>query len=263
MCSGVSSRPDPEPPHIKKEQEELWTSQSESVCNLNPDRPLQLYPDNRVSDSTDCKTEGDWMETREPQSVLNSLKIIEVPANDVRCSTGKKTYSCSECGKIFGRSPHLKIHMRTHTGEKPFSCPFCAKSFTQKVNLTYHMSVHTGEKRFSCRFCDQRFTWYTQLKSHQCVCDCSECGKIFSRKDNLNIHMRIHTGERPFSCTVCGKSFKHGGHLTQHMSVHTKENRFKVFFSSLHRSAFTRTKFLACPGPSQSSPASKSPFSSV
>ncbi|XP_044028003.1 zinc finger protein 665-like isoform X2 [Siniperca chuatsi] len=235
---------DPEPPHIKEEQEELWTSQSESVWNLNPDTHLQPDTDNKTEVSDD-----DWMETREPQSVLNSLKIIEVPVNDMKSKTGKKTYSCSECGKIFGRSPHLKIHMRTHTGEKPFSCPFCGKSFTQKVNLTYHMSVHTGEKRFSCRFCDERFTWYTQLKSHQCVCEssqlyqsqteedreaetgeksfsCSECEKRFSRKDNLNIHMRIHTGERPFSCSVCGKSFKHGGHLTQHMSVHSKENRF-------------------------------------
>ncbi|XP_044192023.1 zinc finger protein 260-like isoform X4 [Thunnus albacares] len=241
---------DPEPPHIKEEQEELWTSPSQSVWNLTPNRRLQ--PDTEVSDSSEFKTEvsdDDWTDTSEPQSVLNSLKIIEVPVSDMRCNTGKKTYSCPVCGKIFGRSPHLKIHMRTHTGEKPFSCSFCGKSFTQKVNLTYHMSVHTGEKRFSCRFCHERFTWYTQLKSHQCVCEssqlhqsqteenrdaetgeksfsCSECGKRFGRKDNLNIHMRIHTGERPFSCTVCGKSFKHGGHLTQHMSVHTKENRF-------------------------------------
>ncbi|XP_045915186.1 zinc finger protein 665-like [Micropterus dolomieu] len=237
---------DPDPPHIKEEQEDLWTSQSESDWNLNPDKHLQPHTEDQTLDlfKTEASDE-DWTETREPQSVLNSLKIIEVP--DMKCKTSKKTYSCSECGKIFGRSPHLKIHMRTHTGEKPFSCPFCGKSFTQKVNLTYHMSVHTGEKRFSCRFCDERFTWYTQLKSHQCVCEssqlhhnqseedtetgeksfsCSECGKIFSRKDNLNIHMRIHTGERPFSCTVCGKSFKHGGHLTQHMSVHSKENRF-------------------------------------
>ncbi|KAI3359053.1 hypothetical protein L3Q82_015423 [Scortum barcoo] len=234
---------DPEPPHIKEEQEEVWSSQSESEWHLNQDT------DNKTSEFKTEVSDDDWTETREPRSLLNSLNIVEVPARDTRCKTGRKTYSCSECGKIFGRSPHLKIHMRTHTGEKPFNCPFCGKSFTQKVNLTYHMSVHTGEKRFSCRFCNERFTWYTQLKSHQCVCEslqlhqsqteenreaetgeksfrCSECGKIFSRKDNLNIHMRIHTGERPFSCSVCGKRFKHGGHLTQHMSVHTKENRF-------------------------------------
>ncbi|XP_030266385.1 zinc finger protein 708-like [Sparus aurata] len=238
---------DTETLHIKEEQEELW-SQSRPIWNLNQ----QLEPDteNKTSECSELKTEvsdDDWMENREPQLVPNSLNIIEVPVSGVRSRTGKKTYSCSECGKIFGRSPHLKIHMRTHTGEKPYSCSFCSKSFTQKVNLTYHMSVHTGEKRFRCRFCDDRFTWYTQLKSHQCIREasnqsraednreteteeksfsCSECGKIFSRKDNLNIHLRIHTGERPFSCYVCGKSFKHGGHLTQHMSVHNKENRF-------------------------------------
>nr|XP_020477111.1 zinc finger protein 420-like isoform X2 [Monopterus albus] len=237
-----------DPPRIKEEQKELWTTrQSDSLWYLGPDS------DNKVSDSSQFKTEvsdDDWMQTRGPVSVLNSLKIIEVPATDVRCNTGKKTYSCPECGKLFGHSPHLKIHMRTHTGEKPFSCPFCGKGFTQKVNLTYHMSVHTGEKQFSCRFCDERFTWYTQLKSHQCVCEslqlhqsqteetreaetversfsCSECAKTFSRKDNLNIHMRIHTAERPYGCTVCGKTFKHGGHLTQHLSIHTKENRFR------------------------------------
>ncbi|XP_076610177.1 uncharacterized protein LOC143334980 [Chaetodon auriga] len=249
--SSLNQEDSPELPHIKEEQEEVWTNQSESVWNLNMGL-LQSDTNNKTSYSSELKTEDsgdDWTETTEPQSVLKSLKIIEVPVSDKRCKTGKKTYSCPECGKIFGRSPHLKIHLRTHTGEKPFSCSFCGKSFTQKVNLTYHMSVHTGEKRFSCRFCDERFTWYTQLKSHQCVCEssqlhqsqseesrepesgeksfsCSECGKVFGRKDNLNIHMRIHTGERPFSCSVCAKSFKHGGHLTQHMSVHTKENRF-------------------------------------
>ncbi|XP_026155248.1 oocyte zinc finger protein XlCOF6-like isoform X2 [Mastacembelus armatus] len=241
----------PDPPYINKEHEELWNGQSESVRYLHPKRHVQSDT-NKVSDSSELKTEvidDEWGRAREPQSLLHSLKMTEVLAGDVRCNTGKKTYNCPECGKLFGRSPHLKIHMRTHTGEKPFSCPFCGKRFTQKVNLTYHMSIHTGEKRFSCCFCDEKFTWYTQLKSHQYVCEssqlhqsqteesrdtetgeksfsCSECGKIFNRKDNLNIHMRIHTGERPFSCTICGKCFKHGGHLTQHISVHTKENRF-------------------------------------
>ncbi|KFQ56421.1 Zinc finger protein 180, partial [Nestor notabilis] len=36
---------------------------------------------------------------------------------------------CSECGKSFVRSTHLRTHERTHSGLKPYACGACGKSF--------------------------------------------------------------------------------------------------------------------------------------
>ncbi|XP_032363830.1 oocyte zinc finger protein XlCOF8.4 [Etheostoma spectabile] len=204
VCSSSVDQQEPEaPPHIKEEQEQLWSSQegeqlqgleeaditkfpftpvpvkseddeeeaqsetdgedsggSEPARNSHP--LLQPETKEQIGDSSDADTDdsADWKETREPQSALNSLK------HDSRC---KKTFSCLECGRRFGRTGHLKRHMRTHTGEKPFTCSVCMKSFTQRGSLRSHMVVHTGEKRFSCSVCDNRFTRSYHVITHKCV----------------------------------------------------------------------------------------------
>ncbi|XP_034747471.1 zinc finger and BTB domain-containing protein 17-like isoform X2 [Etheostoma cragini] len=217
-CSSRVDQEEPEyPPHIKEEQEELWSSQEgeqlqgleEADITKFPFTPvpvkseddeeeaqssqlhqrqtqhmeteadgedcggpeparnshplLQPETEDQIGDSSEPETDdsADWKETREPQSALNSLK------HDSRC---KKTFSCSECGRRFGQTGHLKRHMRTHTGEKPFTCSVCKKSFTQSGSLRSHMAVvHTGEKRFSCSVCDNRFTRSSHVITHKCV----------------------------------------------------------------------------------------------
>lgn len=113
-----------------------------------------------------------------------------------------KCFSCSYCGRKFGRRQGLLQHERIHTGERPFNCPTCNKSFRQRSALVVHIKTHTGERAFLCFV----------------------CSKSFYTPGDLKKHLEIHTGVRPHNCPICFKGFGRPSFLQAHMRVH--ESKF-------------------------------------
>ena len=93
----------------------------------------------------------------------------------------RKQHVCHypNCGKIYGKTSHLRAHLRWHTGERPFVCnwAFCGKRFTRSDELQRHRRTHTGEKRFTCLSCSKRFMRSDHLKKHQKTHDRSQQDK--------------------------------------------------------------------------------------
>ncbi|XP_061750060.1 zinc finger protein 771-like [Nerophis ophidion] len=216
---------EPQPPHIKEEEEELWITQEEECLLGQEEADLTKFPLTVVSVKT---------EDHEADNVIAPLssESEDAPHQNVnmeshtRTQTRQKPFNCSVCGKTLSKKSVLRIHMKIHTGETPYSCSVCAKRFVRNADLTRHMRTHTGEKPFNCSECGKRFSQSGTMRLHMRThtgekhFSCPVCAKSFFRNFCLTKHMRTHVGEKPFSCSVCGNRFSNKSNMQRHMRAH-------------------------------------------
>ncbi|XP_072768251.1 uncharacterized protein [Nerophis lumbriciformis] len=262
----------PQPPHIKDEDEDRSISQDAGHFEGLEEFPVIVVI--VKSEGNEFKGESEEKREAEPPSSSSTQHMTteaggsqadnliaplsesddtshftdtdDEDFKDKTCHTDNTHFKCSHCDNTFVTETNLNKHMRYHA-EKTLECSVCSKRFLWKSHLIAHARIHSGEKPFACSVCGKGFVASHCLQTHMRTHTgdkpfmCSVCGKTFSQTAHLNVHLRKHTMEKPFPCSVCGKGFVRREYLKIHMRIHTGE---KPFTCSICGMDFIRDSYL-------------------
>ncbi|XP_053190776.1 zinc finger protein 84-like [Scomber japonicus] len=193
-------REDPDPPHIKEEQEEVWTSQEGGQLQGLEEADITKF----ILTPVPVKSEDD---EEKPQSSHLHQRLTE------QMETEADGEDCG--GSEPDRNSHPDTHLLPDTDDKTpdssepdgsdFICSVCNNRFRSKSLFRYHRCDPESTQNHPCEEPKKRF------------CECPDCGKKFRYNSHLIEHQRTHTGEQPFNCSDC-----------EHMTHHTRpeENPF-------------------------------------
>ncbi|XP_037651754.1 zinc finger protein 629-like [Sebastes umbrosus] len=228
----VNQRTGAEPPHIKEEHEELWTSQEGEQFQGLEEADIIKFPFAPVSEDEEEEPHSSLLHQRRSEQMHTEADGEDCggpgPARNSDPDTEDKTGDSSEPETEDTSEPEsddsdddwkqtrvrrsvlnscLVSNERCNTDKNLCICSECGKRFGNKTNLKVHMIIHTREKPFSC----------------------TACGKRFSKKPKLIRHMKRHTRGEHYSCLVCKKRYRYKHGLGRHMRTH-KGVKLSTFF---------------------------------
>ncbi|XP_054629692.1 zinc finger protein 135-like [Dunckerocampus dactyliophorus] len=245
--SSTLKQEDPQPAHVKEEEEELWTMQ-EGECLLGlEEADLTKLPLTDVcvktEDHEDKPPESSQLhhspseENRgaEPPSSSRSSQHMTTEADGDHCGGSQANNLLAPLSDSDDTASHSSEDEDRDDTQEPLSSDADFEGDTRTLSGNKHPGCSkkkTGKTCFTCSFCGKSCSRKGHLTCHllkhtgEKPFSCSVCPKSFAYKTSLTHHMLKHRGEKPYSCSVCAKNFSYKTSLTHHMLKHTGEKPF-------------------------------------
>ncbi|XP_030002814.1 zinc finger protein 3 homolog [Sphaeramia orbicularis] len=166
-CSPSQDQEDPEPPHIKEEQEELQVNQEADIIKFSSTPvPVKSEDDDEVTQASQLhqrQTEenGEYCGGSEPANSFHPHGHLKTQTEDSsECDTDDsdfwektnqqlsdfKTKKVSQCHRT-ANTDKQRLKLRNRTGKKQFSCSLESKQCPQRQHLELHTGIKTKKKQ--------------------------------------------------------------------------------------------------------------------